>query len=78
MKLTRIVFGQETLVAEGDPDRPSDRDRLSEAFADELAAGNFAFVPTGLDSCCRRGVMLNRFTDVPPGAPIVQFLKRQS
>ena len=78
MKLTRIVFGEGRMVAEGDPGDDADRQRLSAAFEREVNAGRYAIVPTGLDGCCRRGLMVTRFEDVPSEAPLVQFLRRES
>jgi hypothetical protein len=77
MRLTRIAFGQPVLIAEGDPENPQDIARLSEAFTAEIESGAFAFVPLGLDLCCHRGLVVDRFEDVPTGAPAVRFLQRQ-
>ncbi len=78
MKLVRIRLGHESLILDGNPLDSADRRKLAAAFDAELAAGTFAFVPTGLVAgCCRRGLAVERFEDVPTDAPVVRFLKRQ-
>jgi hypothetical protein len=76
VRLIRIALGGSDVIAEGDPGDPADRDRLSAAFEEELASGTFALVPCGLDLCCRRGLQVGDFSEVPLTAPRVTFLQR--
>ena len=77
MKLIRSAIGCEAIIAEGDINDADDRVRLAEAFQAQIAAGMFAVVPMArLDACCRRGLVIEQFSDVPANAGSVAFLRR--
>lgn len=78
MRFLAIGFGRDPVLAEGDMSDPGDCAALAEVFAEQLEAGRYAVLPAGLDLCCRRGSVVDDFSEIPTGATEISFLTRES
>lgn len=78
MRLLRMKAGYgETVVAEGDPALLSDRDRLVEAFRNQLDEGMWAGVPvTDPRTGRREALLVTDFSQVPEDAERILFWPR--
>ena len=67
----------EVILAEGDPELTEDEQRLIDEFRRQLDSGMWAAVPvTEGDTGRREAIMVQRYSDIPPGAERVVFFPR--
>jgi len=78
MQFLRLMPGKgEVILAEGDPELTEDEQRLIDEFRRQLDSGMWAAVPvTEGDTGRREAIMVQRYSDIPPGAERVVFFPR--